>query len=276
MRSRLIATTLGSAFLVSALMGSWGPPALSQSSEGAGDGITYAALGDSIAAGVGARAGYPQLYRASLEDQLGVSVQLIDFSRGGATSSDLVAALTTNQAVRDAVAHAQVISWNIGGNDLLAARAAYRAERCGGDDNQACLQTTVDRFEQNWDRSLDEIVALTSGHAAVAITMDIYDPYVRLDASAASAGAGSDLDVFVPYLDEVNQHIATTSAGRGVDVASVREAFNGPSGRDDPAAKRLIAADLLHPNETGQKMIADLLMDAGSSDVARLRAQVLR
>jgi lysophospholipase L1-like esterase len=62
-----------------------------------------------------------------------------------------------------------------------------------------------------------------------------------------------------PYLDQVNQHIASSAKANGIPMAQVHLAFNGPNGDLDPVALGLIAIDGIHPNDTGHKVMADAL-----------------
>lgn len=65
-----------------------------------------------------------------------------------------------------------------------------------------------------------------------------------------------------PYLDQVNQHIASSAQANGIPMAQVHLAFNGLNG-EDPVAKELIRVDGVHPNDNGHKVIADALAALG-------------
>jgi hypothetical protein len=52
---------------------------------------------------------------------------------------------------RSTVAEANVVTWDIGGNDLAGARTRYLEGSCGGSDNQQCLRDAVEQFRSNWD-----------------------------------------------------------------------------------------------------------------------------
>jgi lysophospholipase L1-like esterase len=77
----------------------------------------------------------------------------------------------------------------------------------------------------------------------------------------------SDFDELKPYLDEVNAHIAASSASHGVLVAPVYQAFNGVTGDEDPGDKGLTAFDDFHPNGLGHAVIASLLRGLGYATV---------
>ena len=234
---------------------------------------TYTALGDSIAVGSSSDGGYPQLVRQALQEQVGVPVQLINLACVGCTTTDLRRSIESDRRFRTAVAQAQVVSWNIGGNDLLAARRALASGSCGGSDGQECLRDTVQRFRQNWDAIMAEITSLTSGSAAVALTMDVYDPLVGAERAAPPGGGRGEFGVILAHLDDISSYISMTAAANSVEFAPVRAAFNGPDGREDPGSKGLLI-DPIHPSDLGQRLIADLLVDAGTSRVDALREEL--
>ncbi len=228
----------------------------------------YTALGDSIASGEGASAGYVPRYQRALESQLGAPVEVTNLACGGCKTGDLLSQLKGDLRFREAVAQSQIVTWDIGGNDLLAARGAFLQGACGGPNGEACLRAAVQDFETNWDAILAEIVSLTSGRPVLVVTMDIYDPFVR-------DGAPGDLAVFLPYLNRVNGHIAATTAANGVLTAPVHEAFNGPGRREDPSLKGFIGSDPIHPTDAGHQRIADLLVEVGRGALEQLRSQPL-
>jgi len=235
--------------------------------------LVYTAFGDSIAFGAFAPIGrgYVPLYSQALANDTGRSIIRYDLGVPGWTSHDLANALASGPLFRLAAFSSQVITWNIGGNDLSAARNLYKAGTCGGAKNEDCLIAAVASLEGNWDHILASLFTLRKSRATVFRTMDIYNPFVNVDKASDSWPAGgdgvSDFDVFKPYLDAVNAYIATASAARGVKVAPVYLAFNGPIGDEDPGDKGLLAFDDFHPNAQGHAVIASLLRALGYAAV---------
>jgi len=225
----------------------------------------YTALGDSLATGIFASKGYVPRYRDAVQLDNRVSVSLTNLGQNGWRSSDLLAALQSDSTFRQSVTSAKVVTWNIGGNDLRRARDSYKAKTCGGSDNQDCLRSTVAEFQTNWDAIIVEILALRTPGTTIVRTMDIYNPYVGRDRTANTwpNDAGSDLQVFKVYLDQVNAHIASTATSNNIPYAKVYLAFNGTSGTEDPAAKGYLAFDRLHPSDTGHQVIASRLRNLG-------------
>jgi lysophospholipase L1-like esterase len=226
----------------------------------------YVALGDSLATGFGAFKGYVPRYEAYVEADTGVAVTRTNLGQNKWTSSQLLSALRTDPTFRRATREADVVTWNIGGNDLRAARTSYKNGTCGGVDNQDCLRASVATLKTNWTAITAEVLELRSTSNTIVRTMDIYNPYVRTDIVSDTwqkDGGMNDFEVFKRYLDRVNRHIATTSYTEGIPYAQVHLASNGTLGDEDPRSKGYLSFDGLHPNSTGHRIIAGELRTLG-------------
>jgi lysophospholipase L1-like esterase len=227
----------------------------------------YVALGDSLATGYGTFIkGYVPRYEAYVETDTGVAVTRTNLGQNKWTSSQLLSALRSDPTFQRAIREAEIVTWNIGGNDLRAARTSYKNGTCGGVDNQDCLRASVATLKTNWTAIMAEVLELRSTSNTVVQTMDIYNPYVRTDIVSdtwQNDGGMNDFQVFKRYLDRVNRHIATTSYTEGVPYAPVYLTFNGTLGDEDPKYKGYLSFDGLHPNNTGHRIIADELRKLG-------------
>src|SRR5215204_5277325 len=226
----------------------------------------YVALGDSLATGFGAFKGYVPRYEAHVETDTGVAVTRTNLGQNGWTSSQQLSALRNDPTFRRATREAEIVTWNIGGNDLRAARNSYKNGTCGGAYNQNCLQAAVAKLETNWDAITAEVLELRSTRNTVVRTMDIYNPYVRTDTLSdtwQNDGGMNDFQVFKRYVDEVNYHIATTSYTSGIPYAEVYLTFNGTTGDEDPKSMGYLSFYGVHPNNTGHRIIADELRKLG-------------
>jgi lysophospholipase L1-like esterase len=225
--------------------------------------VNYTDLGDSLAFGLFAPLGqgYVTLYAGNLQSDLSLPVILSPLGVPGWTSGDLLSALRGNWLFRISVFFSDVVTWNIGGNDLSAARSKYKAKTCGGSDNQQCLRDAVQAFKSNWDGIITEILSLRRLRPTLLRTMDIYNPFVNEDQAADtwSADLGNDFQVINPYLNEVNSYIAATTAPRHIAYAPVHLWFNGSAGTVDPGGLGLLAFDHFHPNAAGHALVAQLL-----------------
>jgi len=200
----------------------------------------YVALGDSLAVGIGARTGYVDRYASHIRTDTGTRVNVVNLGQSGQTSSQLLHALRSDTSMRRTLSEAEVITFNIGINDLGHAGESYRNGTCGGDNNEECLRTTVETFEGNWDAVIAELLSLSSTGDTIVRTAGIgYTP--RVD------------EVFEPYVEEVNRHVATTAANNDVPYAQPY------------LDKKYISPDGVHPNDNGYEVIADQLRKLGYS-----------
>ena len=83
----------------------------------------YTALGDSLAVGVlDSQGGYVRRYDNYIATDTGMTVTLTNLGVNGAHSTDLLKSLESDPTFRSAVSASQVVTWDIGGDDLLHAR----------------------------------------------------------------------------------------------------------------------------------------------------------
>jgi len=206
----------------------------------------YVALGDSLAVGVGARRGYVDRYAAYIEADTGAQVKVINLGESGQRSSELLYAVRHNESMRRALGAAEVVTFNIGINDLGHAGEAYENGVCGGGDNQDCLRAAVETLEENWDAILAELLSLRSTEITIIRTAGIgYTPRVAR--------------IFKPYVAKVNRHIATTAASHDVPYAQ-------PS-----LDQGHLSSDGVHPNDDGYEIIADRLRELGYDPLSSSR-----
>jgi lysophospholipase L1-like esterase len=218
----------------------------------------YTALGDSLAVGVlDSQGGYARRYRAYAAADTGATVTLIDLGVNGAHSGDLLNSLRNDAGVRTAVMASQVVTWDIGGDDLLHAMKLFADGACGGADDLDCIRSAAASFIPNWDAIVQQILTLRNKNQTIVRTMNLYNPLV---APLMQQGKFATVE---PFLDEVNQHIASSARANGIPMADIHLVFNGPNGDQDPVAKGLITIDGIHPNDNGHKAIADALRALG-------------
>ena len=215
----------------------------------------YTALGDSLAAGIDdpQGGGYVPRFRAHVQQDAGVTVNLVNRGVPGWTSDDLLNALRADQSLRAQVASSRVVTFNIGGNDVLNALQRYQAGTCGGADNRQCFGETVARFKSNWNAIIAQILSLRSTDDTVIRTMDIYNPVVF---ELQFFGVFNQVK---PYLDDLNRHIFVTAIANRIPVAHVYREFNGPNGDQDARfpPRSYMAGDGIHPNAAGHAAIAN-------------------
>jgi hypothetical protein len=156
---------------------------------------SYTVLGDSLADGVLAEQGYVERYATYVNLDTGANVDTTNLGVPGWHSSDLLNALKTDPAFRSSLTGSQVITWDIGGDDLANAHSHYTQGICGGTDNQDCLRTAVMTLEQNWSAIISQLLQIRGTSNTIIRTMDIYNPYVASDMKAGN------FDKLEPYLE---------------------------------------------------------------------------
>jgi lysophospholipase L1-like esterase len=245
---------------------------------------TYVALGDSLAAGVGA---IPDEQRGDL-GYVGRFNQWFVGSRegphrlanvgvakaGGETSSTLISdgqLARAKAAIDDPKTDVQVVTLDVGGNDLDNLRDP--AGPCAGGGTPACLQsvaTTLGTFKSNYetilgtvksaldqDPGVERVFILTyynpfdgTGHALEGLT-DIV--LLGADKNVDCAAAGNALN------SGLNDIITCIGLGAGVTVVDVYPLFVDKS----PALTHVAEGKLdIHPNNDGHKALADALIAA--------------
>src|SRR5215211_3640969 len=198
----------------------------------------YVALGDSLAVGVGARRGYVARYAEHLHSDTGAHLRVINLGHSGQTSSQLLHSLRNDPAVRKALGRAEVVTLNIGLNDLGQANNSYESGTCGPPQNEACLREAVERVARNWHAIIEEISSLRSTDETIIRTVGLgYTPRAR--------------GILRPYVDDVTHDIASAAAEGGIPYVEVRLGQEGMS------------VDGLHPNDKGYRVIADRLRKLG-------------
>lgn len=198
----------------------------------------YVALGDSLAVGMGARRGYVDRYAEHLRKDTGARIRVVNLGISGQTSPQLLYDLRNDPAMRKAIGGAEVVTFNIGINDLGQAGKTYENGTCGGAENERCLRAAVAAVEGNWDATIEEILSLRSTNEAIIRTAGLgYTPRV----------AG----VFEPYLAEVNRHIAASAADNGIPYVEAR------------LGEGSMSPDGVHPNDEGYRVIAERLRELG-------------
>jgi lysophospholipase L1-like esterase len=219
---------------------------------------TYTAMGDSLAAGVGATNsnGYVPRFSALAQSDTGNTVTLNNLGVSGWNSAQLLNAIRADQNFRNAIANSHVVTWDIGGNDLTGPLNSFLFGSCGGTDNQNCLRAAVAQLNSNWDAIMAEIISLRNPNTTVLRTMNIYNPFVNF------LRLTNALTVANFYLAQVNDHIEESCRNNHVVMANVFYAFNGANGEEDAGDKGLLFTDNFHPNDAGYTIITNLFREA--------------
>ena len=217
----------------------------------------YVALGDSWPAGYGVEKSYVDYYAEFIEQDLGVQVEVHNFSVSGQSATLLLGQLRNNVEIREAIQAAEVITIYTGWNDLFRQLELYRREECGGEDNLDCIRERVVTLNANIDGILDEILSLTSTQDTLIRIAENGIPLMNswLDKGWFEILRG-------PCYEDWSEHLIAAAEARGITVVYTYHVLNGPDG-DQPMDESIMQSDAIHPNDEGHKLLARLHRDVG-------------
>ena len=84
-----------------------------------------------------ARRGYVSRYAEHLRSETGARLRVINLGLSGQTSTQLLRSIRNDPETRKALGGAEIVTLNIGLNDLGQARSFYESGTCGGPQNEA-------------------------------------------------------------------------------------------------------------------------------------------
>jgi lysophospholipase L1-like esterase len=220
--------------------------------------IHYLALGDSITAGGYAGDGaFVVKYNSHLADDLDTVSTLNNLGVSGWTSADLLDAVLYDQAYRDAIAGADVITLFIGMNDFFQAALVYRSGACGGPNGLGCLTFAAVDYADNLASIIAEVRALQSGDDVVVRLGELFYPADGVPAEQP------EYAVFHPTIVAMNDVVHALAVANGYRVAPLYDAINADDAARDPVASELLIGDGIHPSAFGFDLIASAFRSLG-------------
>ena len=221
----------------------------------------YVALGDSTPTGYGVQKSYVDIYAEYIEADLGVTVRVHNWARNGQSAAQLVTALQGDQALRDDIHEAEVITIWTGANDILARVGVYPAGGiCGKWEklNMDCVREGVTALKANIDAIIAEILSLRSPDETLILIADVGNPL---------AGDWKQLGILGelkgPAMEDWINHIAQAAEKNNIYVVHSYRVINGPNGDDEGVPPEISQADGVHFSEEGHRLLADLHREVG-------------
>jgi lysophospholipase L1-like esterase len=232
--------------------------------------VSYTALGDSIAAGVGGTdsVGYTDLLAKRLA-QGNRDVTFNDLGVSGMTSGGLLGALAYDYTYQAAVADADVITVSIGGNDILQPALGLVSTRAGyagytdpvaylaslsypeqlalASELNTMLSPALTQLPTNWPTTIGAIRGLNPGASIYVNTL--YNPFMRGDGL---------FEMVDPYVQGINSMIAAGAPGAGYTVVDVYAKFAAYADPSEPLVHGLASPAALHPTDEGYRVIFNL------------------
>jgi lysophospholipase L1-like esterase len=241
------------------------------------DVLRLVVLGDSIAVpaiGCGDCTGFDELYADYLETLTGRPVDLRNEARPGAQIEDLESLLDSNTVVQGEIANADIVVVSIGYNngapwdpddpchvedvvtdaDLIPAILAMTPE---------CITDTIEKYRGELDTAYGRIAELAGDREQVRITFGVFDNIRDNPGSDGTLPNVSPeemqpaIEKFKSIYDQWNAMDCEVATAHGFVCADLRHAFNGPDGNSSVGP--YASPDWVHPNETGQAVMAELL-----------------
>jgi hypothetical protein len=204
---------------------------------------SYVALGDSSSWG------FPQYYAEAMEKDLGIKVQRLTRTVSGQTSAQLLKYLRETPSLRQEVSHAQVVTFYGNPLHLIGMRITGSAS-----DPFDCSPQTVAAYKAEIGAIADEIMALRKGQPTIIRTYTRFMPFYRLWTEQ-----GTEYRRCIAALDAAIMEVGNE---RGILVADVGLAINGPNRDQDPNDKGLLY-DGVHENSEGSKVVAEVFEKLG-------------
>ena len=228
----------------------------------------YLALGDSLSEGIGASDAEETGFVALVHEGLGPNIELMNLGAAGNTSRDLIDEqldrATNEIATRNSDANPEndvgVITLEIGGNDLL--EIFFDLVLPGtcpnvedGLNNPECVQKvreTLDTYGRNVDKILTRLREADPDVPIFLLTL--YNPF---------SGGTAALDDLVelalegrpdtPFPEGLHDIVRGQAEAHQTHLVEVSPHFEGK-------AREYIARDLIHPNDTGYRVMADAVL----------------
>jgi lysophospholipase L1-like esterase len=227
------------------------------------NGILLVALGDSATTGHGdpSGKGWVQYYADRIQAGLGRPVTVSNLAKDGTTSADLLAAVQTDQAVRSAIASADIVAIGIGGNDLNVGDAALEAKSCSG---TACYDQPAADYKKNLDAIAAEIAKIHAGKPVVLRAIGMPNVMTGAESQLPDFLKGISTTIGAYEAKLIDDAACAAVQAHGGVCAALRTPFNGPDGTANAVAKGLVSLDdCCYPTEAGHRLIADLLYQTG-------------
>lgn len=205
------------------------------------NGLTYAALGDSLTVGTGAvfSGGFVQQYAQLTERILNTLIKVHIYAENGLKTADLLGLITRRKSVRTVISRANIITITIGGNDLLQANLLF--QKMG---DYYIFNYTLENMYKNMKTLLSEIdsLKLAANTPYFIIIIGLYNPFPSIPYSEY-------------WVNKFNQ-LFSSFESKNIKFVNIFNLFKFNN--------QLISSfDQLHPNYKGYQLVAQKIANKG-------------
>ena len=233
------------------------------------DAPLYIALGDSLSYGVSASDRFTSAFVPLVHAALPAGTGLLNLGQSGDDSEEIVRHGHLDQAIGEIVNRngdsdpgndVVLVTLEIGGNDLLDLFFDYVVPgKCPtlveSLQRQECidiLTTTLTNFGPNLEQIMDRL--LEADPDLNLVLMTLYNPFsAKIEAFDPFGVLSLEGMRDTPFLEGVNDAIRAQAESSGVKLADVYPLFVGK-------APEYISQDIIHPNDTGYRVMADAVI----------------
>ena len=196
-----------------------------------------------------------QRYAGFIEQDQSVDVSLHEWERW--EPGEIVENLRTNEDLRQAIAEAEVITYDFAFDWQNRSQNLYLTGLCGGGDNQDCLREDLQQAQQDWSAILELIAELRAGSPVllrVLLHGDWFFEYPFWSPTPEQKGVMSD------YYHQLQTFAQEDARRRGVPVVLV---FPEPFFNDTTPPPGYLQSDGIRLTEEGSRVVAELLRETG-------------
>ena len=220
--------------------------------------VTLVGISDSLVGGDPGDIG--DRYARLIEADLDVVVSIRWFFYGGSTSSFVLDRIRTDTTLRDALASADVIVFNVPLGALKDVcpweDADYQPAPGSPEEYRQCGAAMAAAYAADAEAIMSEIDALRRPDALVRTTNSYVLFYPRFEDLGLA-------DVVVDNFRSINAALEAAAEDHGIPVADAFTAFMGVDGTADPVAEGYVSADQMHATSAGGQRLAELWRDLG-------------
>ena len=243
----------------------------------------YVALGDSLAAGYQPGSGdiretsYPALLAARLKAE-GIELELTNLGCSGETSTTLVKGgkctfdgasqlADAEKALKAAGARAELVTVDIGGNDVLHCARGLTID-------QACAEKGLATLKNTLPGALTRLRAAAGAETPILV-LGYYNPFV---AASIRSSSNPDLEAARAIFDRLNDQIVAATKATGATYVSVEKAFSVGDTTPESVEGRSVPAEVAAVCRlTYACTVGDIhLTDEGAATVAGVLATAVK